>query len=45
MSARPRRSNASTAPVARGEVDWRAVVESLPDVVYAIDLDGRASPT
>jgi PAS domain S-box-containing protein len=22
-------------------MDWRAVVESLPDVVYALDLDGR----
>ena len=41
MPARPRRSNASPAPAARDEMDWRAVVESLPDVVYALDLDGR----
>ena len=41
MSARPRRSDSSTGSVARGEIDWRAVVESLPDVVYALDLDGR----
>jgi len=41
MPARSGRSTASPAPAAREEMDWRAVVESLPDVVYALDLDGR----
>jgi len=41
MPARLRRSNASPAPAEPAEIDWRAVVESLPDVVYALDLDGR----
>jgi PAS domain S-box-containing protein len=44
MPRRPRTSAASSAPPPAAEVtepDFRAVLESLGDVVYTLDLDGR----
>src|SRR5512143_587508 len=41
MARRPRRTPAPPAEAAVPAIDFRALVESLCDIVYVLDLEGR----